>query len=463
METSEQPAWLSSAAYLAASAALAALLLSQLDAGGWTFAAALVGTLAALSAAATTWPRRRLPEQVEVATPPAADIGFRAALEGLPDPVLIVEGGEAADFAQRRILFANAEARTFLRITGSGDALVSALRDPEALEAIDEAIYGRTSREVAYEPAGAQDRFWRISAAPLPSDGLARPLAVVRFRDETDSQRMERMRADFLANASHELKTPLASLQGFIETLKGHARHDERARDRFLDIMASQTARMSRMIADLLSLSRIELSEHIAPHGQADVALAATDVVDALAPLLGQHEARVEISRGEAATVVGDRDQIIQVLQNLTENAVRYSPKGSVVDLKIENDQTLSQAQASARPDAARLAILTPDRDEAVRYVVVRICDQGRGLAREHLPRLTERFYRVEGQKSGESPGTGLGLSIVKHIVNRHKGGLVVESAPGKGTVFTVYIPEARPGRVIEPRSPGNKTVIEPS
>ena len=462
MAASSQPAWLTSAAFAAAGAALAAVMLSEMEAAGWTFAASLVGTIAALAATAQTWPRRGSPEPVEAVAPPPADFGFRAALEGLPDPVLIVEGGEAEDFAQRRVLFANAEARALLKVSGAGDALVTALRDPEALEAIDEAIYGRTAREVAYEPAGAQDRFWRISAAPLASEAV-RPLAVVRFRDETDSQRMERMRADFLANASHELKTPLASLQGFIETLKGHARDDERARDRFLDIMASQTARMSRMIADLLSLSRIELSEHIAPNGRADVALATSDVVDALAPLLAGHDARIEVAGSGEAIVVGDRDQIIQVIQNLTENAVRYSPKGSAVALSIDTGRTLSEAQTPARPEAARLAILTPDRDEAARYVVVRIADRGRGLEREHLPRLTERFYRVEGQKSGESPGTGLGLSIVKHIVNRHKGGLVVESLPGEGTVFSVYIPQPRPRSVTESRTPGNKTVTEAS
>ena len=433
-------------------------MLSEMDAGGWTFAASLVGAVASLAAAAATWPRRASPEPVETVATAPADIGFRAALEGLPDPVLIVEGGEADDYAQRRVLFANAAARALLKVSGTGDALVTALRDPEALEAIDEAIYGRTAGEVAYEPAGAQDRFWRISAAPLASEAVL-PLAVVRFRDETDSQRMERMRADFLANASHELKTPLASLQGFIETLKGHARHDERARDRFLDIMASQTARMSRMITDLLSLSRIELSEHIAPHGRADVALAASDVVDALAPLLAGQDAKIEVAGPGEATVVGDRDQIIQVIQNLTENAVRYSPRGSTVALSIEPERTLAEAQSPARPEAARLAILTPDRDEGARYVVVRIADRGRGLEREHLPRLTERFYRVEGQKSGASPGTGLGLSIVKHIVNRHQGGLIVESLPGEGTVFSVYIPQPRPRAVTETRSHSNRTV----
>lgn len=389
---------------------------------------------------------------------------FRAALEGLPDPVLIVEGGQADDFSTRRIRFANAGARALLKVSDEGGLLIAALRDPKALEAVDQALYRRESGEATYEPAGAQDRFWRLTAVPLPGMEGAGPRAVVRFRDETDNLRMERMRADFLANASHEMKTPLASLQGFIETLKGHARDDERARDRFLDIMAAQTARMSRLIADLLALSRIELSEHIAPTGRADVARASADVVDALAPFLAQQQARVEIVVIQGPTqVAGDRDQIIQVIQNLTENAVRYSDPGAAVELSLQGDMTAQQAVIPTRPSAARLSIVTPDRDEAARYVVIRIADQGRGLAREVLPRLTERFYRVEGQKSGESPGTGLGLSIVKHIVNRHKGGLVVESQPGQGTVFTVYLPSAPARGGGEPGQASHKTVTEPS
>ncbi|MBN8551396.1 MAG: PAS domain-containing protein [Caulobacterales bacterium] len=377
---------------------------------------------------------------------------YRAALESLPDPVLIVDGGPAEDLSARAIVYANSAAQALLKVTGRGEPLVAALRDPAALEAVDGALYGQVVHETAYEPAGAQERFWRISATPLLIEASRGRLAVVRFRDETDSLRMERMRADFLANASHELKTPLASLQGFIETLKGHARDDERARDRFLDIMSTQTARMSRMIADLLALSRIELVEHISPAGRADVALAARDVVDALAPLLKDLDGQVElVVRTRPALIVGDRDQLIQVIQNLTENAVRYSPPGRLVQLVIEGDLTQAEAQASARSEAARLTILTPDRVADARYVVVRVVDQGHGLAREQLPRLTERFYRVEGQKSGHSPGTGLGLSIVKHIVNRHKGGMVVESQPDVGTTFTVYFPMAGPVGVTTP------------
>ena len=407
------------------------------------WAAALTTGVAAL----VLWLRRdRYVAPADTAAPPPAGEGellFRATLERLPDPVLIVDGGDPEDFSTRRIRFANEQARSHLRGAGEDVALVSALRDPDALEAIDEALFGGIAREVGYSAGGAQERVWRLSVAPLPTAQDASPRVLVRFRDDTDAARMERMRADFLANASHELKTPLASLAGFIETLRGHARHDDRARDKFLEIMTAQTARMSRLIADLLSLSRIELNEHSPPSGRVDVALAATDVVDALAPVVQARGSRIEVQAppAGAAVVAGERDQIFQVIQNLVENAVRYSPDGSVVRLRVEADVDLAGAQTIQRPGAPRLALLTPDRDEAARYVRIVVDDPGKGLARQHLPRLTERFFRVEGQKSGGEAGTGLGLSIVKHIVNRHRGGLIVESVEGEGTSFIVYLP----------------------
>ena len=362
--------------------------------------------------------------------------------EALSDPVLVISGGEADDFAGRRVVLANRAARDLFRIQRAGAILVSVLRDPMVLEAVDEALFGGLSRATDYAAAGPQARHWRALTRPLPAPEAA-PLALLVLRDETDVRRMELMRVDFLANASHELKTPLASLSGFIETLKGHARDDEKARDRFLDIMAAQADRMSRLVSDLLSLSRIELNEHIPPAGRVDLGRATLDVIDAVSVL--SHEAkvglRIEGSEGPA-TVTGDRDEILQVVQNLIDNAIKYSPKGDVATVSIRRELALDQALAAAMPGAQRLPLLTPDREHGlVRYVAITVRDNGPGMAREHLPRLTERFYRVEGQKSGDRPGTGLGLAIVKHIVNRHRGGLTVESVLGQGTAFTAYFP----------------------
>lgn len=389
-------------------------------------------------------PADHVVESLDLADPTLLDDVF----EGLGDPVMVIAGGEADDIAGRRIVLANAAARELLRIPREGALLVSALRDPGVLEAVDEALFGGMARTTDYGGSGAQTRHWRAMTRPLPAaEGAS--LALLVLRDETDVRRMELMRVDFLANASHELKTPLASLSGFIETLKGHARDDPKARDKFLDIMATQAERMSRLVADLLSLSRIELNEHIPPSGRVDLARAAGDVVDAVSILSAERKVRIELEADAiTAPVSGDRDEILQVVQNLVDNAIKYSAEGDTVQIVIRPDMTLDQASApwsggNRGAGATRLPLVTPDRETGVRYAAVTVQDHGPGMAREHLPRLTERFYRVEGQKSGERAGTGLGLAIVKHIVNRHRGGLTVESEPGQGATFTAYFPVA--------------------
>jgi two-component system phosphate regulon sensor histidine kinase PhoR len=368
---------------------------------------------------------------------------FAALVDSLPDPVLVVSARDEVDASDRRLVFANAAAREFLRIPAAGGPLVSAIRHPQVLEAVDESLFGGLNGEAAYETGGAQDRFWRVRTRPLAPAADGARLALMVIRDETDSRRNERMRADFLANASHELRTPLASLTGFIETLRGHARDDPNARERFLGVMAAQAGRMARLIDDLLSLSRIELNEHIAPEGRVDVALVTRDVIDALAPLAAERGVKLQTRMAERgrAMIVGDRDQMLQVSQNLIDNALKFSSPGGVVEIDVVDDVTAEAALAPTRAGAARLSLLNPDLVGGERFVVLRCTDHGAGIAREHLPRLSERFYRVEGQKSGERLGTGLGLAIVKHIINRHRGGLAIESVEGQGTTFTAYIP----------------------
>ena len=223
--------------------------------------------------------------------------------EALDDPVLVVSGGEPDDIAGRRIVMANNAARDLLRIQRQGALLVQVIREPGVLEAVDEALFGGASRITDYATGGQRDRRWRAWTRPLSvADGVAPggEMALLILRDETDARRTEMMRVDFLANASHELRTPLASLSGFIETLKGHARDDVAARDRFLDIMSAQADRMGRLVADLLSLSRIELNEHIPPSGRVDLDRAASDVVDAISVLTREKEIAIALDQGEA-------------------------------------------------------------------------------------------------------------------------------------------------------------------
>jgi two-component system phosphate regulon sensor histidine kinase PhoR len=427
------------AAGAAGVAAIAVLALTGQSAPAASVAAALA--VAAATGAAAIAVRRG--EDVAGDPPASAEPGgttFAQLLERLPEPVMLVRGQR--DGRAPRLAFANAAARELFPITGEGGPVAAAIRNPAALEVIDEALAGEAAETVLFS-GGAQDRAWRLVGRPV--DGGQGALALVVLRDETDIRRVERMRADFLANASHELRTPLASLSGFIETLRGPARDDAEARERFLAIMGEQTGRMGRLIKDQLSLSRIELNEHVAPDGVVDLAAVVRDVLDAAAPA-GRADGPVFEAVlppiGEAM-VGGDRDQLIQVTQNLIDNAAKYAgPKGRV-SVEVSMPRPADEASAARDPAAVRLPLLSPDHAAGERYVVLRVGDDGPGIARENLPRLSERFYRVEGQKSGERLGTGLGLAIVKHIVNRHKGGLVVESAVGRGAAFSAYFPAA--------------------
>ncbi|HEY3696543.1 ATP-binding protein [Phenylobacterium sp.] len=379
------------------------------------------------------------------APPPAGETfaAYAALIDAFPDPMLVVAAHEPDDVTGRRFMFANAAARELLRIQRPDGLLLTVIRDPEVLEAVDEALFGEIDGVAELELGGSQERIFRALARPMgPGPGGAR-LALLVLREETEQRRVERTRADFLANASHELRTPLASLAGFIETLRGHARDDAGARDRFLGIMQAQTERMARLIDDLMSLSRIELNEHVAPADAVDLSLVVNEVLEAMGPLARERRVRLEPSLGARgqALVAGDRDQIVQVAQNLIDNAVKYTPAGGGVRVAVETGLS-AEAAAAAGGHVARLALLTPDHGPE-RYAALRVADSGAGIAREHLPRLTERFYRVEGQKSGERSGTGLGLAIVKHIMNRHRGGLAVESRPGEGSTFSAYFPAA--------------------
>jgi two-component system phosphate regulon sensor histidine kinase PhoR len=242
------------------------------------------------------------------------------------------------------------------------------------------------------------------------------------FHDLTPLRRVEAIRADFVANASHELRTPLAALSGFIETLQGPARDDAAAREKFLGIMQGQATRMARLIDDLLSLSRIELNAHQRPGREVDLLAIIRQVVDGLQMLARERAVEVVVSAPAGPAIVrGDRDELVRLFENLVENALKYAASGKRVEIVL----------AFVGGDE------TPEVSVAVR-------DYGPGIAPEHLPRLTERFYRVDVAESRAQGGTGLGLALVKHILNRHGGRLTIESEPGQGATFSTYLPLAR-------------------
>lgn len=359
-------------------------------------------------------------------------------LEALPDPALLVD-------REGRLVASNAAARRQMQFEPRGQFLTSILRQPDVLEAVQAAVGEGMSRAVEYETSLQVERHTRCYIAPV-TWGVDRAALLV-FHDQTARISTERMRADFLANASHELRTPLASLSLLIETLSGSARDDAAGRDRFLKMMQVQAGRMRRLIDDLLSLSRIELDEHVPPSDRADLVAVAHETVDMMAETARERGVGIDIvAPQQPALAVGDRFQLAQVAQNLIDNALKYSPEGSkiTVEIGLAEDRDGALSSAGRRWEAAgRISLLTPAAAANRSYVYMRVEDAGPGIAQRFLPRLGERFFRVERELGDERGGTGLGLAIVKHIVNRHRGGLMVESELGRGTAFAAYVEQA--------------------
>jgi two-component system phosphate regulon sensor histidine kinase PhoR len=391
---------------------------------------------------------------------PSEQDSAETILEKIAVPVLLIGPGG-------RIERANPAARAFLALGAEGGLLSSSLRQPRVLEAVSAALRGERGAVVEYASLAPIESHVRAFVEPIrmPIAGPMPWRAMLVLADETSSKRAERMRADFLANASHELRTPLASLSGFIDTLRGPARDDEEARDRFLTIMREQTDRMRRLIDDLLSLSRVEMNEHLPPSGEADLRAIVRDVVDSLGPMAGARTITLEVVLPETpARVTGDRDQVYEVVENLVENAIKYSSEGSTVSIAVLDDCARDEAEHHPEriaPDSARLVLTGPPFDARQRYGVIRVRDHGAGIDRRYLPRLSERFFRVDGQKSGPTAGTGLGLAIVKHIITRHRGGFSVESAPGSGSAFCVFLPKPAALPASDAAAPGRDAALE--
>jgi two-component system phosphate regulon sensor histidine kinase PhoR len=343
-------------------------------------------------------------------------------LERLPDPFMLLD--EAG-----RVILANKAMVAVIGTDTQRKHVSSVLRTPAVLQAVERtAATGEpTSVEFSF-PVPVERHF---QAYVTRTEQTPRWTALL-LHDVTAAKRAEEARADFVANASHELRTPLAAVSGFIDTLRGHAKDDESARERFLEIMAVEAGRMRRLIDDLLSLTRIEQNEHVPPLGDVDIADVIREAATALQGLAQLDDVTITLAEAQGLPpVAGERDELIQLFQNLIHNAIKYGRVGGHV--------WISFAQA---PGSAALH----GRRSASTMVSITIRDDGEGIPREAVPRLTERFYRVDVKRSRERGGTGLGLAIVKHIVNRHKGKLVIESKAGEGSTFTVLLPVAVKG-----------------
>ncbi|MFO1082828.1 MAG: ATP-binding protein [Reyranellaceae bacterium] len=376
------------------------------------FAPATEELAAAAATLSTAWRRQRAAIDNLAAS-------AQAIVDGLPDPLVSVD-------RQRRIVRTNRAARLLLGPVGRERDVSTAFRQPQLLATIDALLETGTDGNFTAPEQATVD--FALPGPPeieviahlrrLPQPAADGSLALIVLHDTTALRRAERMRADFVANASHELKTPIAGLAGFIETLRGPARDDPTARERFLGIMADQADRMRRLVDDLLMLSRIEQHEHARPDAAVDLRRVLESVLDLLQLKASSRQVTLELDlEDDLPAVAGDADELIIVFQNLIDNAIKYTRPATAV-------------QVTAR----RVA---PER------IAVTVGDEGDGIPAVHLPRLTERFYRVDAARSRQLGGTGLGLAIVKHVVNRHRGRLDIQSAPGKGSRFTVTLPVA--------------------
>lgn len=361
----------------------------------------------ALTEAASSWQTRF--RQLSVRHSAAESV-----IEHLPDPVIAID-------SDCRIVRATSGGDAVFDSNPVGSDLATVLRDPGVLEAAARVIRTGEAEQIDFVGGPLSDTALAARIVGLAEPAADGTRAVIAVSDVTAARRIERTRADFIANASHELRTPLSVLLGCIQTLRGPARDDAEARERFLAMMEEQSERMNRLVGDLLSLSKIELSEHQA-HSEAVALMPVIDqVCDSLQFAAGARGISIETECAiEEPSVIGDRDELTQLFQNLIDNAIKYGGEGSSVRVSVE-----------------------PGRLDDAEAVVVAVSDEGEGIAREHLPRLTERFYRVDSARSREMGGTGLGLAIVKHIVSRHRGRLNVGSEHGTGSTFRVSLPVA--------------------
>ena len=407
-----------------------------------------VGLFATLGFAGTALLYRRLtlhysarePVRQGASTDFMTGTSFAATLtDALPQAIVVLD-------REGRVMHANPPAKAMIAIEGLGRPFGVYLRDPGITDKLAQALAGYAPDPLMIHREDPTDRYISclFSAATRLDDGSGRVIVLVVLNDVTELVRGNQQRADFLANASHELKTPMASMLGYIETLRGHAKDDPAAQERFLGIMQQQAERMQRLINDLLSLRRIEQSEHIAPTETADLDLSIRAAIESVAPLADRRGVKLKYKRSKRAIVPGHQDETIQLCLNLIENAAKISQPGDTVHIRLRRFEqwTLDVPFADSRmSEAAVRRTINPALPAPLPLYTITISDNGPGFSREHLPRIGERFYRVAGDLSSQEKGTGLGLAIVKHIARRHRAGLYVQSAQGEGTEWCIIYP----------------------
>jgi two-component system phosphate regulon sensor histidine kinase PhoR len=373
----------------------------------------VVAGVAMLPSGRTVVTRIVEPPRPETVSDPGAVFAFADALA---DPCLVLDRRSV-------VLHANAAASRQFPSVGNGNPITFSLRNPELVGAIEAAMRNGSVRSIELHETVPSETWDKVVVSPLHRPGRDwlddedRQL-VVTFQSLTELKRVDALRSDFIANASHELRTPLASLLGFIDTLLGPAAKDAAAREKFLGIMRGQAERMSKLIDDLLSLSRIEMHQHVRPTGSIDLAGLLREVREGLMMQAKAADVEIRLNMFEGpSTTTGDRSQLYEVFENLMDNAIKYGAGGKFIEVSLA---------PAGRPGFQHM---------------VTVIDHGPGVEPEHVPRLTERFYRIDADISRKKKGTGLGLAIVKHIVTRHRGQLSIKSKPGEGLRVDVFLP----------------------
>ena len=386
----------------------------------WLFGIAMLVSLFLVWQSSVSGRPLRLTEKY-ASTEPANPENLRAAIaEAMQHPIFIID--------QRAVVrFANKAANRAFENVRAGDPIYLRFRQPDIKRTIEQVLASGYPQNLEYNEPIPDDRWFLMEIAPIPAaeheKSSERRLYLLGFHEQTEMKRIDRMRSDFIANASHELRTPLASLLGYIETLKGPARMDFKAQGKFIDTMLEQAERMSRLVNDLLSLSRIEMKSHVRPDTTVNISEIIKIVVNSLERVAAQMGVAIVSGKVPDYFVRGDHDELTQVFENLIENACKYGEKGERVEVIVES--------ADVPPNSPK-------------SVTVTVKDYGPGIANEHINRITERFYRVDVARSREKQGTGLGLAIVKHILQRHGTRLKIQSVVGEGSEFSVTLPLAK-------------------
>ena len=355
-------------------------------------------------------------------------------LNKLEDAIIVLD-------SDQKIVFQNSHSIDLFENNYTGQNITNLIRSPIILETLENVYKNKKTKIIEYNSEYGQNlsprstNFYNVEIS-YEKNHLqltnAKDNYVILMKNITPLKNIEKVRSSFIANVSHELKTPLATVMGFLETIRGPAKDDKKSMSKFLGIMDKETIRMKRLIDDLLVVSKIESDEHIHPTKKVNLIKTLNNVIESLKEyaLKKNIQIRTNYQLSENLSVLGNEDELVQVFTNIIDNSIKYGKINSSIDIKAE--------EVKEQTDQSEDKKLFPQL-----ILKISVKDESDGIHAKHLSRLTERFYRVDAARSKEIGGTGLGLTIVKHILNKHRGHLDIKSEINQGSTFTVELPIA--------------------